>query len=462
MTINAKEYFSDLFSEDLLLFGYPVRHSISPELQAALFALNGLNYSYVSVEMPPEQIDEAIEAARRKVRGFNCTIPHKTAVLKHLDSISPLAQDMGSVNTVACINGKLHGHNTDILGFQASLELDNISLAGKNVLILGYGGVSRMMAYAAADKKAHVTLCGRDLNKAEVLASELRVRFGTEIKTAQIEGIRGSYDIVLNGTPVGMWPHGGISPIDLTKLQNVSYVFDTIYNPSRTEFLRQAEQLHIPCRNGMAMLTLQAAYAQTIWVGAEFTDEQKRKAIEAGEHLLAARRLRDNRRKENIILTGYMGTGKTTVGKLLAKNMGMTFVDMDAQITEVCGMSINDIFAHHGEAYFRQVETDVLRSLCDKTNCIIATGGGVVVTKENIPLLKQCGVVVCLMPETDEFWMKNVRCDTSRPLLRDDPDLSAAKARLESRKPMYLESADIVITDIGDAKDRAFSIEQML
>ena len=461
MVYEAKQYFSDIFSADHLLFGYPVRHSISPELQAALFRLNGLSNTYVSVEMPPEQIDAAIEAARTKVRGFNCTIPHKTAILKHLDSISPLARDMGSVNTVLCENGKLHGHNTDILGFSETLKLDGIGLTGKRVLILGYGGVSRMMAYHAVSEGALVTLCGRDRAKADILAAELRTRFGAEIAIASIDLISGAYDIVLNGTPVGMWPHGGVSPIDLTRLDGVGYVFDTIYNPSRTALLAQAESLGIPCRNGMAMLVLQAAYAQTIWVGANFTDAQKRAAIDAGEHILAVRRLHDNRGKENIVLTGYMGTGKTTVGKILAANLGMDFVDMDAKIVAKCGMSINDIFAIHGEPYFRSVETEVLRSLSGCKNCVIATGGGIVVTEENHALLKDCGTVVCLLPE-DSFWMTNVRKDTERPLLKNDPDLTGAKARLEARKPLYEKCADIILTSSGDADTRAMEIERML
>ncbi len=461
MIFDQKEYFSSVFSADHLLFGYPVRHSISPELQEMLFSLNELDYSYVSVEMPPEQIDDAIEAARTKVRGFNCTIPHKTAVLAHLDDISDLARDMGSVNTVKCENGRLLGYNTDILGFSETLKLDGIDLAGKDVLILGYGGVSRMMAYHAVGENAKVTIAGRDTAKGQVLADELSGRFGVTIEVTTLDTVSGHYDIVCNGTPVGMWPHGGVSPLDLERLQGVTYVFDTIYNPSRTALLLQAEDLGIQCRNGMAMLVLQAAYAQTIWVGATFTDEQKKRAIDRAEGLLARRRLWDNRKKKNIVLTGYMGTGKSTVGKLLAADLGMDFVDMDEVIVEKCGMSINDIFALHGEGYFREVETAVCRELAARENAVIATGGGVVVTPENIPILRQSGVVVCLMPP-DDFWMANVKKDTSRPLLRDDPDLSRAKVRLMDRTPKYLDSADIVIPDAGEAKDRAMKIELSL
>ncbi len=460
LTVDANTYFSPEFSADFVLFGYPVHHSVSPEIQSMLFALNNLSHSYVSVEMPPERIDEAIESARGKVRGFNCTIPHKVSVIPHLDGISDIANDMGSVNTVLCENGKLIGSNTDILGFSEALALDNVTLTGKRVLILGSGGVARMMGYCACQKGAHLTFAVRNADRAKPLSDELTARFSTDVNVVSIDEVCGSFDVVLNGTPVGMWPNDKASPIDLTCLDGVEYVFDTIYNPSETALLRQAESLGIPCRNGMAMLVLQAAYAQTIWVGAKFSDSQKREATNKGEHILAVRRLYDNRKRENIILTGFMGTGKTTVGRILAENLGFEFLDLDAYIEERAGMTIPEIFERYGESEFRRMETDAVKSLSDTKNTVIATGGGVVTRAENLPLLKSLGVVCCLMP-SDEFWMSNVKRDEGRPLLKNDPTLSGAKELLASRMDAYL-SADIILSAEGEADSRAFALEQLL
>ena len=454
MIISPQSYFSRDFCSDFALFGFPIGHSISPEIHQALFALHGADFRYVSVEMPPDQFHHAIDIVGTKLRGFNCTIPHKSEILSHLDTISPVARAMGAVNTVFYQDHSLVGYNTDIDGFAQTLAMDGVSLTGKQVLILGCGGVSRMMAFYAISQQAHVTLCARNQTKAAALAQSL----ASNMSITAFDTVSGQFDVVLNGTPVGMWPNEDASPLDLSKIHGVSYVFDTIYNPPRTQLLLQAQQLGIQARNGLAMLVLQAAQAQSIWTGLQFSSQQNQAAVLAGSHILAKRRLHDHQKTKNLILIGFMGCGKTTVGKILARNLQMQFLDLDDLIQQQCGMSIPQFFASKGEAAFRALESKLCAQLPQLENTVIATGGGVVTNAQNVSCLQQAGFVVCLLPSF-AFLLRNLQNDTSRPLLQNDPQRIRTRQLLEQRLPLYRNAAHTIIEEEGTPEQRAMAVE---
>ena len=252
------------------LFGWPLGHTMSPELHAQLFAASGQDADYIGVAVPPEDLPEAFELAKRRLGGINCTIPHKKAVIPLLDEVDTAARNLHSVNTVAFRDGKAVGYNTDILGFAESLTRDGIRLRGKKVLLLGYGGAASVMAYHCVTQGAYLTITGRNLDKAESLRQQLCAAVpGAHIAVYNRRHIPRDIQIVLNSTPVGMYPRENAAPLHYLP-HKAEYVFDAIYNPPITATMRLANPKKARVRDGLFMLVMQAAYAQTVWSGVRF------------------------------------------------------------------------------------------------------------------------------------------------------------------------------------------------
>ena len=231
------------------LIGWPLGHTMSPELHAQLFEASGQDADYIGVAVPPEDLPEAFELAKRKLRGINCTIPHKKAVIDLLDEVDTAARDLHSVNTVAFRDGRAIGYNTDILGFAESLTRDGIKLRGKKVLLLGYGGAASVMAYHCVTQGAYLTITGRNLEKAAALQKQLcqAVR-GAHVSVFSRRHIPRDIQIVLNSTPVGMFPKESAAPLHYLP-HKTEYVFDAIYNPPVTATMKLAN----PKKTGCAM-----------------------------------------------------------------------------------------------------------------------------------------------------------------------------------------------------------------
>ncbi len=419
------------------LFGHPIGHSLSPELHASLFSSYGLEADYFAVDVPPERLSEAVEAAKSKLRGFNCTIPHKLSVISLLDELTPAAQRLGAVNTVAVREGKLLGHNTDAEGFSGALSYHGCSPSGRSAAVLGAGGASRVMAYELAAAGATVTVASRDPEKSASLCRELSVLLpDASFSAASLTNLSGPFGLLVNGTPVGMWPKDGAAPTDLSRFPGLCFVFDSIYNPPRTPLLLQAAQLRIPHGDGLPMLLLQAAAAQTLWTGACFSDEVLTRLMDAAYASLARRRLHDAWGKRSVILSGFMGSGKTTVGRYLATLLCFRFVDLDAEIERRAGLPIPRIFAQRGEPYFRELETKTARELSDSPDTVLSTGGGTLIFPENFQLLSEHGLIVHLGTTPDYCW-DHVKNDTGRPLLQTDDPYSTLERLHASRLSAY-------------------------
>ena len=252
------------------LFGWPLGHTMSPELHAQLFEASGQDAEYIGVAVPPDDLAEAFDLAKEKLAGINCTIPHKKAVIELLDGVDTAARDLHSVNTVAFRGGKAIGYNTDILGFAESLTRDEVSLKGKKVLLLGYGGAASVMAYHCAREGAHLTITGRNLEKASVLQQQITDSVPhAHVSVFSRRHIPRDIQIVLNSTPVGMFPKEQLAPLHYLP-HKTEYVFDAIYNPPVTATMRLANPRKTKTRDGLYMLVMQAAHAQTIWSGVTF------------------------------------------------------------------------------------------------------------------------------------------------------------------------------------------------
>ncbi len=421
------------------LFGHPIAHTMSPELHAALFKASHRDCEYFAVDVPPEQLGEAMQIAKKKCLGLNLTIPHKKAVFDHLNAVDPTAKDLGSVNTVFFTEDGAIGYNTDILGFSGSLEFDHIDPAGKIAVVCGYGGVARVICYHLASAGANVIITGRNLTKAKDLRNELRDLLpDSSVEIMPPSQLPRATEIVVNGTPLGMYPHEDACPLEHLP-QRTRYVFDTIYNPPVTSFMKLADYRTMQ-RNGLLMLVLQAAYAETIWLGSQFDSASLNTILRKLSGQMAKKRLTEIYGKSNIVLCGFMGSGKTTIGRKVARAIGCEFIDADHYLEAREQRKISDIFAEDGEEAFRDIETDCARELSEKTNCVISLGGGAVLRQENVELYKKNGILIHLNTPYYRI-VQNLSRDTSRPLLKGDKE-KQTRMLYQRRKEIYKKAAD--------------------
>ena len=430
--------------ETFALFGFPLGHTMSPELHAQLFELTGRDADYIGVSVPPENLPEAIAIARNKLSGINLTIPHKKAVIELLDAVDKSALDLGSVNTVNFTDHEAIGYNTDILGFAETLERDDVRLQGRKVLLLGYGGAASVMAYHCVNEGAHLVITGRDLEKANALRQQLLGFFpNAKINVCTRRAIPKDIQIVINGTPLGMYPHEEQTPL-LFLPHKTSYVFDAIYNPPITSLMKLAHPKYTKTRDGLFMLVMQAARAQTIWYGAQFSEQSCDLILRRLYGKMAVKRLHEKHCKQNIVLCGFMGSGKTTVGRKIARLTGLTFVDADHYLEQQEGKKISEIFAESGEAHFRDLETKYVRELCRNSGQVIALGGGAVLRPENVAAIKETGLLILLDTPFGRI-VKNLSYSTNRPLLENGDKMAETRRLYQQRKNIYQKVADRIV-----------------
>ena len=344
------------------LVGERLGHSYSPQIHASL-----ADYRYSLFEIPESELEEFIKS--HKYHSLNVTIPYKTAVMQYLDVISDAARKIGSVNTITHLtDGRLYGDNTDIYGFVYMLSRANIDVSGKKVLILGTGGTSKTVKVAC-----------EELGASQI---ELVSRTGqTNYENAHIK--HPDTEIIVNCTPVGMYPNNGTSPIDISRFSCLCGVADVIFNPEKTKLLLDAERLGINHTGGLSMLVAQAKRACEIFTGEMINDAE----IEKITQNIACQ-------TSNIILIGMPGCGKTTVGKILASRLARELLDTDSLVELTQGKSIPEIFSESGETEFRRLESDAVRNAGKKSGVIISTGGGVITRDENYDPLHQNGKIV--------------------------------------------------------------------
>ncbi len=424
------------------LFGWPLGHTMSPELHAQLFDAAHIEADYIAIAVPPEDLEEALKLAQEKLQGINVTIPHKKSVIPLLDEVEPNAAGLHSVNTIHFKNGRSIGYNTDIFGFAATLEKDNVELRGRKTVLLGYGGAAAVMAYHCVASGAHLFITGRSLDKARALRTQLLCTFPhAKIGVCTRRHIPKDTQIIINGTPLGMFPHEEKTPLYFLP-HKTEYVFDAIYNPPLTSVMCLAHSRKTRVRNGLYMLIMQAAAAQTIWNGTQFDpstcDSIHRRVLAK----MAVKRLHEKHHKRNLVLCGFMGSGKTTVGRRLSRLTGFKHIDADIYLEEKENRKISDIFASDGEQAFRDLETKYLREICKTDGAVISLGGGAILRPENVEIIKENGFLIHL--DTPFFRIiKNLSNSTSRPLLDKSGNKLAETRRLyNSRKNIYRHAAD--------------------
>ena len=397
------------------LLGRKLGHSWSVPIHEALGCRG-----YRLIELEPGDLAPFLR--RTDIGGLNVTIPYKRDVMPLCDEIDPAAAAIGSVNTIIRgADGKLRGYNTDIDGFDYMAGRAGIGFAGKKVVILGSGGAS-LTAQAAV----------RRAGAREVVVVS---RSGPD-NYSNLDR-HADADIVVNTTPVGMYPQVGTAPVDLTVFPRCEGVLDVIYNPRRTALLLQAEALGIPCSDGLPMLVAQAKTAEERFFGSPIPDSEN-------QRILAQLR----RDMENIVLIGMPGSGKSTVGQLLSELTGREAIDIDQRITERAGCSIPEIFARGGEAEFRALEREETAKAGALSGRILLTGGGVVKTPENRAALRQNGRIYHLLRALEAL-------PTDGRPLSQGADLAAM---WREREPLYRAFQDVTVDNNGPAEDTARAI----
>ncbi len=417
------------------LTGNPLGHSLSKVIHTELFKLKNVDYTYELY--PDESVQNVFENTLSKLDGFNITIPYKTDIIKFLDETDDKVKLYNSCNTVVKKVGKYYGFNTDVYGFLDSLKRCNVELNGKRVLVLGSGGVSRMMAFECVMNGSDVCITSRNIQKCCDIKAEIEERLGKKITVISQDDVDNNFDIVLNGTPCGMYPKEINLPIPFRKIKKVPFIFDTIYNPKETLLTILAKYSGHKAENGLFMLVEQGAVAQTYFCGIKYNFEEVEKVTEKID-------VNPINIKKNIILIGPPGSGKTTIGRELAKIFNLTLIDLDAEIEREYG-NITNIFDTKGEKYFRQIESEVLLDFAGKTNLLISTGGGVVETASAVEKLceDKNNIVVFINPAFDILVERTSRND-KRPLLRGNV-AEKLKVLLDRRLPLYEKYCNVKI-----------------
>ncbi len=400
------------------LLGRKLGHSYSPQIHAALGCPPEC---YTLYEKEADELDSFLREP--EFDGINVTIPYKKAVIPYLSEMSDAARAIGSVNTIIRrADGTLYGDNTDFYGFDCTLAVTGIDPAGKKALVLGDGGAAPTVRAVLAGRgaKAVVTISRRGENNYENLSRHYDA------------------EIIVNATPVGMYPDVGVSLVDLTKFPKLCGVLDLIYNPARTQLLLDAETLGIPCANGLFMLVAQAKRAEELF---------QNKPIGDGENARICAKMRAE--QMNIALIGMPGVGKSSCGRALAELTGRTLVDLDAELVNQSGMPIPDYFAQYGEEGFRLLETKVLAEFSKQSGLILATGGGVVTRPENYPLLHQNSTIFFLRRDITGL------ATDGRPLSQSKGTVQLALERL----PLYTRWADFAINCIDPQRNAQTILE---
>ena len=398
------------------LIGKKLGHSFSKDIHTSL----GLEYDHVELRE-----DEVVDFIKRgEYDGFNVTIPYKEIAYRTVDILDDTSREVGAVNTVIYRDGLSVGYNTDVMGMRYMLSSIGVCLEDKSVLILGSGGTSHTArALCKLDGAREVFVCSRK----------------GDINYTNVYDVASEVEVIINCTPVGMYPNNYDKLLRLDTFEHLQAVADCIYNPLRSTLLTEAERLGISHVNGIPMLVAQAVYAEEIWLGKSISREVVDSLVN-----------RLTRTKSNIVLIGMPGSGKSTISRLLADRLSLEVVDTDEEITKLY-TDIPTIISDKGESAFRDIETDIVREIAKKNGVIISTGGGAILREQNVDALRQNGVLVLILRDISSLSKEG------RPLSRE----VGVDKLWQMRRDIYFSVADYIVDNNGDIEDTLALMEEI-
>lgn len=393
------------------LLGKKLGHSFSKEIHDLIG-----DYGYELVEKAPEEVEDFIKNSGFK--SINVTIPYKETVMPFLDFISKNARMIGSVNTIVRKDGRLYGYNTDFIGFSSLLDNAGIDVQNKTVAILGTGGTCKTVYAVCKSRKA------KEVFKVSRKPDEDCLSY------VQLYEKRKDISIIVNTTPCGMYPDNESFAVDIDSFENLEGVVDVIYNPLNTPLLQKAQKRGLKTSNGLYMLVSQAVAASQLFFDRNYAEKL---LPEVYGKILSS--------KQNIVLCGMPGCGKTTVGSLLAKMTGRQLVDTDREIVKIIETDISSYFEKYGEEAFRKVESQFIKEVSKRSGIIISTGGGAVLKSKNTDCLKQNGIIYFL-----DRPISQLVATPDRPTANTNEKI---RQRFEERYPIYTSCADEIINASG-------------
>lgn len=451
--------YTDGYTRTCGLIGNPVKHTMSPLIHNSLASMTGINMVYVPFEVKEKELKNAIKGAvALDIQGMNVTIPYKTDVIPFLEDVDPLAKAIGAVNTlVRTANGGFKGYNTDMTGLYHAMQDEGIELKDQTVVILGAGGVARPTAFLCANKGAKkVYILNRTFEKAVDVADEVNLALElTDSDEKVVPMLLGDYRKVLETedsfiaiqcTSVGLFPDVNSAVIEDEEFyKKVSSAMDLVYRPLQTKFLKLAKEAGAKTFSGLKMLLYQGIDAYELWNEDKGIKISKEQADEIYKSMML-----EVVGASNIVLEGFMGSGKSTVSELLSEKLMLELIDTDEVIEDTEGRTINEIFETEGEASFREMETDLLEAIDSDhwREFVISLGGGMPVKEENRELLRKIGKVVYLRAKPETIF-ERVKDDDKRPLLKTEDPLAKIEELLEKRAAFYEDVADMIIDTDG-------------
>ena len=387
------------------LLGEHLGHSYSPEIHKFLGG-----YDYGLFEVKKDDLKNFLK--RDQLKGLNVTMPHKINVLPYMDGLSYEAKKIGAVNTIKFKNNRLYGYNTDYYGVKKMILRKNIQIKNKKVLVLGTGATSQTVTAVLEDFQAKTI---------DYVSRKGPIDYENMYDLKDIE-------VIVNTTPVGMYPNNGISLVDLSRFDQLEAVLDVIYNPFETRLVFDAKNMGLKASGGLAMLVYQAKKTVEIFLDKKIPDRECEKLIG-----------KIYRQKRNIVLVGMPGSGKSTIGRKVAKILDLDHIDTDRYFEDKFCMTPSQAIKKFGEASFRDMEEEVVREVGQMTNKVISTGGGVVTRRNNHYPLKQNGYIIYVKRSVDKLSTRN------RPLSQGGPNHLLKME--EQRREYYEEFADIAVNN---------------
>lgn len=397
------------------LIGENLIHSFSKDIHSRL----GLDYSLLNLS--EGDIQSFLE--KKEFAGLNVTIPYKTTVMKYLNEIDEGAKLIGAVNTIKNKDGKLIGYNTDYLGFEYMVNRIGYSVKRKKVIVLGSGGASKAVVYALKEMGV------KDIT---IISRNGKYNYNNVYLIKDV-------NVIVNTTPVGMYPNVDGSLLDISNFPKLECVLDCIYNPLMTPILLEAKKLGLKYSDGLSMLVAQAIYAEKIWFDKERIDIE-----DSLKHVFF--------KKANIVLSGMPSSGKSTIGKMLAKRLNRKWIDIDEAIKERTSYSPSEIITGSGEKIFRDIESRVIDMVSKESSLVISLGGGSILRNENIDMIKRNGILIYINRDLDKLI-----CD-DRPLSMRD----GVEKLYKERKDIYERTCDFMVYNNGNLEEVLSEIERKL
>lgn len=405
------------------LIGEKLGHSFSKDIHERI-----ADYTFDLIPLSKEEFKEFME--KKEFAAINVTIPYKKDVIPYLDEMDEHAKAIGAVNTIVNQNGKLKGYNTDFTGFLYMVKKHNVHMEGKKVLIIGNGGASAAIQAVVRHEKAGQMVV------VDVVTGNGAISYD-EMFSSHLDA-----EIIINTSPIGMYPRIGNAPIDISMFHKCEAVMDVIYNPILTRLCFEAQEMDIKRVNGLEMLIAQAKQSVEFFLDKQIDDQI---IDDIYQDMLKERC--------NIVLIGMPSAGKTTIGKMLEDRMQKEFIDLDDVIIEKAGKSIPEIFEESGEAGFRAIETEAAIEVSKLNNKIIATGGGTIKHKVNMDYLRQNGITIFIDRDVDKL----ISSDPNRPLSKSSDALQKMHAE---RLPLYQKYAAYVAVNNSDIESTVKEIEE--